>query len=91
MRSWLPPDHLAWQVMGVVRELDLSGFTAAYGRTGRGKRHTSLQKPVRSSRLGPSCAYSARLEGRSQVSGRCLHTAVALSVSMAPLIPLESP
>jgi transposase len=29
-RSWLPPGHLAWQVSGVVGELDLSGFAGAY-------------------------------------------------------------
>ena len=30
MRSWLPPDHLAWQVIRVTGQLDLSGFAAAY-------------------------------------------------------------
>ena len=30
MRSWLPPGHLAWQVLGVTGELDLSGFAGAY-------------------------------------------------------------
>lgn len=30
IRSWLPPDHLAWRVSGVVGELDLSRFAAAY-------------------------------------------------------------
>ena len=30
MRSWLPPDHLAFQVTGVVGQLDLAGFEAAY-------------------------------------------------------------
>jgi len=29
-RSWLPAGHLAWQVIGVVGELDLSRFAAAY-------------------------------------------------------------
>jgi len=37
VRSWLPPDHLAWQVTGVVRQLDLSGFTAAYRADGQGQ------------------------------------------------------
>ena len=37
MRSWLPPGHLAWQVLGVVGELDLSGFTAAYRADGQGQ------------------------------------------------------
>ena len=30
VRSWLPPDHLSWQVTGVTGQLDLSGFAAAY-------------------------------------------------------------
>jgi transposase len=37
IRSWLPPDHLAWQVSGVVGQLDLSGFTAAYRADGQGQ------------------------------------------------------
>jgi transposase len=37
MRSWLPPGHLAWQVLGAVGELDLSGFTAAYRADGQGQ------------------------------------------------------
>ena len=36
-RSWLPPGHLAWQVLGAVGELDLSGFTAAYRADGQGQ------------------------------------------------------
>ena len=37
IRSWLPPDHLAWQVTGVVGELDLSRFAAAYRADGQGQ------------------------------------------------------
>jgi transposase len=37
IRSWLPPDHLAWQVIGVVGELDLAGFVAAYRADGQGQ------------------------------------------------------
>ena len=37
IRSWLPPDHLAWQVSGVVGELDLSRFAAAYRADGQGQ------------------------------------------------------
>jgi transposase len=37
MRSWLPPDHLAFQVSGVVGELDLAGFAAAYRDDGQGQ------------------------------------------------------
>jgi transposase len=37
VRSWLPPDHLCWQVMGAVGELDLSRFSAAYRADGQGQ------------------------------------------------------
>ena len=37
IRSWLPPDHLCWQVTGVVGELDLSRFAAAYRADGQGQ------------------------------------------------------
>jgi transposase len=37
MRSWLPPGHLAWQILGVAGELDLSGFAAAYRADGQGQ------------------------------------------------------
>src|ERR1700722_3898317 len=37
MRSWLPPDHLAWQVIEVTGQLDLSGFAAAYRADGQGQ------------------------------------------------------
>jgi transposase len=37
MRAWLPPGHLAWQVSGVVGQLDLSGFTGAYRADGQGQ------------------------------------------------------
>ena len=37
IRSWLPPDHLAWQILGVTGELDLSGFAAAYRADGQGQ------------------------------------------------------
>jgi transposase len=37
LRSWLPPDHLAWQVLEVTGELDLSKFAAAYRADGQGQ------------------------------------------------------
>jgi transposase len=37
MRSWLPPGHLAWQVIAVTGQLDLSGFAAAYRADGQGQ------------------------------------------------------
>jgi transposase len=37
VRSWLPPGHLAWQVLEVTGELDLSKFAAAYRADGQGQ------------------------------------------------------
>ena len=37
MRSWLPPDHLTWQVIAVAGQLDLAGFAAAYRADGQGQ------------------------------------------------------
>ena len=37
IRSWLPPDHLAWQVIAVTGQLDLSRFAAAYRADGQGQ------------------------------------------------------
>jgi transposase len=34
--DWLPEDHLAWFVLDVVAELDLSGFLSGYRADGRG-------------------------------------------------------
>jgi len=36
MAEWLPDDHLAWFVLDVVGELDLSSFYASYRDDGRG-------------------------------------------------------
>jgi transposase len=37
MRSWLPPGHLAWQVIEVTGQLNLAGFAAAYRADGQGQ------------------------------------------------------
>lgn len=37
IRSWLPPGHLAWQILEVTGELDLSGFAAVYRADGQGQ------------------------------------------------------
>src|SRR5215470_3580522 len=37
IRSWLPPGHLAWQILEVTGELDLSKFVAAYRADGQGQ------------------------------------------------------
>ena len=36
LAEWLPADHLAWFVLDVVGELDVSAFVAAYRSDGRG-------------------------------------------------------
>lgn len=36
MRDWLPEDHLAWFVIDVVDELELTGFYGSYRADGRG-------------------------------------------------------
>src|SRR5438552_5621095 len=36
LAEWLPGDHLAWFVLDVVGELDVSAFVAAYRSDGRG-------------------------------------------------------
>jgi transposase len=35
-REWLPPDHLAWKVIELAAEMDLSGFGAGYRADGQG-------------------------------------------------------
>jgi transposase len=37
-REWLPPRHLAWALLGLAAELDLSGFEARYRADGQGSR-----------------------------------------------------
>jgi transposase len=37
-REWLPPGHLAWKVIALAREMDLSRFGAAYRPDGQGGR-----------------------------------------------------
>jgi transposase len=36
LRDWLPADHLAWFVLDVVDQLDLTGFYASYRADGHG-------------------------------------------------------
>jgi transposase len=37
VRDWLEPDHLAWFVIDVVEDMDLSAFYAAYRADGHGR------------------------------------------------------
>ena len=36
-RQWLPPRHLAWALLDLAGELDLSGFEARYRADGQGR------------------------------------------------------
>ncbi len=38
LSDWLPSDHLAWFIVDVVAELDLSGFYRSLRNDGRGGR-----------------------------------------------------
>ncbi len=38
LSDWLPADHLAWLIVDVVAELDLSGFYRSLRTDGRGRR-----------------------------------------------------
>lgn len=44
MRDWLPEDHLAWFIIGLVDELDLSAFESKYrlGAQGRPAHHPAM-------------------------------------------------
>jgi hypothetical protein len=44
MREWLPADHLAWFVIDVVDQLDLSRFRAAYRADGMAGDTNELRK-----------------------------------------------
>jgi transposase len=37
LSEWLPEDHLAWTILGSVREMDLSAFYGAYRSDGHGR------------------------------------------------------
>jgi hypothetical protein len=42
LRGWLPVDHLAWFVLEMVGQLDLSGFYADYRADGHGRAATGM-------------------------------------------------
>jgi transposase len=37
VRDWLPPRHLAWELMGLAREMDLTPFVSWYRAGGQGR------------------------------------------------------
>lgn len=41
LKDWLPEDHLAWFVLAMIDEMDLSAFYASYRGDGTVARRTS--------------------------------------------------
>jgi transposase len=68
MRSWLPPGHLAWQVSGVVGQLDLAGFAAAYRADGQGQ---APYDPAMMTALLLYC-YFKGIRSSRKIAGACV-------------------
>ncbi len=60
LRDWLPPDHLAWLVLEVVDQLDLSGPEAGDGSRLNGLERKMTEMP---SDLRKQCWTLVALEG----------------------------
>jgi transposase len=48
VREWLPPRHLAWELLDLAREMDLGPFTAWYRADGQGRPayHPAMMVPL---------------------------------------------
>jgi transposase len=68
VRSWLPPDHLAWQVIEVTGQLDLAGFAAAYRADGQGQ---APYDPAMMTALLFYCYFKAIRSSR-KIAGACI-------------------
>ncbi len=68
VRSWLPADHLAWQVTGVAGELDLSRFAGAYRADGQGQ---APYDPVMMVTLLLYC-YLKGVRSSRKIAGACV-------------------
>jgi transposase len=68
MRSWLPPDHLAWQVIEVTGQLDLAGFAAAYRADGQGQ---APYDPAMMAGLLLYC-YFKGIRSSRKIAGACI-------------------
>jgi transposase len=68
MRSWLPPGHLAWQVIAVTGQLDLSRFAAAYRADGQGQ---APYDPAMMTALLVYC-YSKGIRASRKIAAACI-------------------
>jgi transposase len=68
IRSWLPPGHLAWRVIEVTGQLDLSGFAAAYRADGQGQ---APYDPAMMTGLLLYC-YFKRIRSSRKISAACI-------------------
>jgi transposase len=68
IRSWLPPGHLAWQVIEVTGQLDLSGFAAAYRADGQGQ---APYDPAMMTALLLYC-YFKGIRSSRKIAGACV-------------------
>lgn len=80
--EWLPEDHLAWFVLDVVDELDLSGFLDGYRADGRGG--TAYDPAVMVALL--VYAYSVGERSSRSIERRCVED-VAFRVMAANQVP----
>ena len=75
LRDWLPADHLAWFVLDVVDQLDLTPFLRAYRADGHG--HPAYDPKTL---LGVLLyAYAIGVRSSRQIERRC-HEDVAFQV-----------
>jgi transposase len=68
VRSWLPPGHLAWQVIEVTGQLDLAGFAAAYRADGQGQ---APYDPAMMTGLLLYC-YVKGIRSSRKIAGACI-------------------
>jgi transposase len=68
IRSWLPPGHLAFQVIEVTGQLDLAGFAAAYRADGQGQ---APYDPAMMAGLLFYC-YFKGIRSSRKVAGACI-------------------
>jgi transposase len=65
VRGWLPAEHLAWFVIDVVAQMDLSAFYAAYRADGHGR---AAYEPSRMAWCCTGTRLGSDHRGRSSVA-----------------------